>query len=261
MAIVYKGSLAIVWNLKVFVGTYVIYPDSFFLHQAKGLSGIGLRPHGFSNTVSGMGPQQSQSQYCLPQMSSSGQPPNTDLGSKSAQASQSTPDPFGLHGLLSVVHMKNPDLTSLAIGVDLTTLGLNLNSAEKLHKTFSSPWSEEPAKCDPEFSIPQFYSGRPSLPLHVRSTVFVIIYLLVPAFFFSLTYFLYAGKPFFQVSPSNPVLHILQVRLSLAISIYSQSFLYFSFNKCTTRRLISRPLLLHFSMPKDEMQIYAANEL
>ena len=39
-------------------------------------------------------------------------------------------DQYGLLGLLSVVRMTNKDLNTLALGLDLTTLGLNLNSTE-----------------------------------------------------------------------------------------------------------------------------------
>ena len=83
------------------------------------------------------------------------------------QAAQSATDPFGLLGLLSVIRMSDPDLTSLALGIDLTTLGLNLNSTENLHKTFGSPWSDEPAKGDPEFSVPQCYYAKQPPQLHV----------------------------------------------------------------------------------------------
>lgn len=83
------------------------------------------------------------------------------------QTSQSNPDPYGLLGLLSVIRTSDADLASLALGIDLTTLGLNLNSSEDLHKTFGSPWSDEPAKGDPEFSVPQcYYSKQPPI-LHV----------------------------------------------------------------------------------------------
>ena len=39
-------------------------------------------------------------------------------------------DRYGLLALLGVIRMSDPDLTTLAIGSDLTTLGLNLNSQE-----------------------------------------------------------------------------------------------------------------------------------
>ena len=91
-----------------------------------------------------------------------------DQSMKAMQTAQSTPDPFGLLGLLSVIRMSDPDLTSLALGIDLTTLGLNLNSSENLHKTFGSPWSDEPAKGDPEFTVPQCYYAKQPPALHVR---------------------------------------------------------------------------------------------
>eukprot|EP00899_Mesostigma_viride_P029261 jgi/Mesvir1/951/Mv17505-RA.1 len=66
-------------------------------------------------------------------------------------------DRFGLLGLLSVIRMSDPNLTTLALGTDLTTLGLNLNSTENLYKTFASPWADGPSTGDPEYSLPQCY--------------------------------------------------------------------------------------------------------
>uniref|UniRef100_M1CZ16 CCR4-NOT transcription complex subunit n=1 Tax=Solanum tuberosum TaxID=4113 RepID=M1CZ16_SOLTU len=141
--------------------------------SSGGPPGIGLRPLNSPSTVSGIGSydqliqqyqQQTQSQYRLPHMSAIGQP-YREQGMKSMQA-QAAPDPFGMLGLLSVIRMSDPDLTSLALGIDLTTLGLNLNSAENLHKTFGSPWSDEPAKGDPEFTVPQCYYAKQPPPLN-----------------------------------------------------------------------------------------------
>ncbi|KAL9237402.1 hypothetical protein vseg_011954 [Gypsophila vaccaria] len=103
--------------------------------------------------------QQNQQQFRLQQMPSVNQN-FRDQGVKSMQSSQAAPDPFGLLGLLSVIRMSDPDLTSLALGIDLTTLGLNLNSSENLYKTFASPWSDEPAKGEPDFNIPECYFGK-----------------------------------------------------------------------------------------------------
>ena len=72
------------------------------------------------------------------------------------------PDRFGLLGLLSVIRMSDPDLTTLALGTDLTTLGLNLNSADSLWKTFASPWADAPSAGEPELSLPDcFVSQQP----------------------------------------------------------------------------------------------------
>ncbi|XP_015581510.1 probable NOT transcription complex subunit VIP2 isoform X2 [Ricinus communis] len=186
-----------------------IFPSSHSTYhsQTNGPPGIGLRPLNSPNTVSGIGSydqliqqyqqHQNQSQFRLQQMSAVNQS-FRDQGMKSMQAAQSAPDPFGLLGLLSVIRMSDPDLTSLALGIDLTTLGLNLNSTENLHKTFGSPWSDEPAKGDPEFNVPQCY---------------------------------YAKQP--------PALH--------------QGY----FSKFTVETLF----YIFYSMPKDEAQLYAANEL
>ncbi|XP_061354062.1 probable NOT transcription complex subunit VIP2 isoform X2 [Gastrolobium bilobum] len=153
-----------------------IFPSSHssYHSQTSGPPGIGLRPLNSPNTVSGMGSydqliqqyqqHQNQSQFRL-QMSAVNQS-FRDQSMKSMQTAQSTPDQFGLLGLLSVIRMSDPDLTSLALGIDLTTLGLNLNSSENLHKTFGSPWSDEPAKGDPEFNVPQCYYAKQQSPLH-----------------------------------------------------------------------------------------------
>ncbi|KAK6926900.1 NOT2/NOT3/NOT5, C-terminal, partial [Dillenia turbinata] len=150
-------------------------PRSNYHSQTNGPPGIGLRPLNSPSTVSGIGSydqliqqyqqQQNQSQFRLQQVSAVNQS-YRDQGMKSMQATQPAQDPFGLLGLLSVIRMSDPDLTSLALGIDLTTLGLNLNSAENLHKTFVSPWSNEPAKGDPEFTVPQCYYAKPPPPLH-----------------------------------------------------------------------------------------------
>ncbi|KAG8387770.1 hypothetical protein BUALT_Bualt02G0055800 [Buddleja alternifolia] len=143
--------------------------------QSSGPLGIGLRPMNSPSSVSGIGSydqllqqyqqHQNQSQFHLQQMSAVGQPYRDQTVKQPMQAAQSASDPFGLRGLLSVIRMNDPDLTSLALGIDLTTLGLNLNSTENLHKTFGSPWSDEPAKGDPEFTVPQCYYAKQPPPL------------------------------------------------------------------------------------------------
>ncbi|CAG7868277.1 unnamed protein product [Brassica rapa] len=160
--------------------------------QTGGPPGIGLRSMNSANSITGMGydqplqqyqHHQNASQYRLHQMSAIGQP-FRDVGLlKPMQVTQSNPDRFSLLGLLSVIKMSDPDLTSLALGIDLTSLGLNLNSTENLHKTFASPWSNEPSKDDPEFSVPQCYYAKNSPSLHQRlfaklllETLFYVFY-------------------------------------------------------------------------------------
>ncbi len=66
-------------------------------------------------------------------------------------------DKYGLLGLLNVIRMTDPDLTTLALGTDLTTLGLNLNSPDPLWKTFVSPWAEGPSKQEVDPRIPDSF--------------------------------------------------------------------------------------------------------
>lgn len=103
--------------------------------------------------------QQSQSRFINP---------FRDKDIKATQGSQSVPDQYGMLGLLSIIKMVNPALTSLALGLDLTTLGLNLNSAETLHKKFASPWSDEPVRGEPEYNVPECYYAKQTPPLKVR---------------------------------------------------------------------------------------------
>lgn len=70
---------------------------------------------------------------------------------------------YGLMGLLGLIRMTDRDLNTLALGTDLTTLGLNLNSAEPLYTTFSSPFSDAPASKDPYY-LPESYTITPLSP-------------------------------------------------------------------------------------------------
>jgi len=70
-------------------------------------------------------------------------------------------DRYGLMGILSVIRMTEPDLNTLALGTDLTSLGLNLNSSDCLYATFASPWADSPVQREPEFTLPQCYYMQP----------------------------------------------------------------------------------------------------
>ena len=129
-----------------------------------------------SNMISGVGPYdqliqqclqlQSQAQFCMGQMSEVGPHGDQDLNS---QSSEPAIDEFGLCGLLKVIRMNNPNLNSLALGLDLTTLGLNLNASDNIHKSFASPWAEESHKGEPQYSIPECYYAKQLPVLNVSS--------------------------------------------------------------------------------------------
>ncbi|GMT16323.1 hypothetical protein PFISCL1PPCAC_7620 [Pristionchus fissidentatus] len=57
-------------------------------------------------------------------------------------------DQFGMAGLLTYLRQaENPSIVSLALGTDLTTLGLNLNLNERhLYTTFGGPWADAPCR-------------------------------------------------------------------------------------------------------------------
>jgi len=69
-------------------------------------------------------------------------------------------DQFGMIGLLTFIRAAetDPNLVSLALGADLTTLGLNLNSEINLYPTFGGPWAETPCRPqDIDFPVPYEY--------------------------------------------------------------------------------------------------------
>ncbi|GIL83085.1 hypothetical protein Vretifemale_11896, partial [Volvox reticuliferus] len=96
--------------------------------------------------------------------------PGTEVGgpqsqpssaSAAAAAAAAKADRFGLMGLLPLIKMTDADLTMLALGTDLTGLGLNLNAAGDLHATLVSPLADNPIKAEPDFELPSCYKFLP----------------------------------------------------------------------------------------------------
>ncbi|KAK3816679.1 MAG: hypothetical protein J3Q66DRAFT_283374 [Benniella sp.] len=93
-------------------------------------------------------------------------------------------DQFGLFGMLGVIRATDQDSSILALGRDLTTLGLSLNSAEPLYGAFASPWFELHSSVDveAEFHVPACYNVQPPPPPHAKlssvldETLFYIFY-------------------------------------------------------------------------------------
>ncbi|KAL9044822.1 MAG: hypothetical protein Q9214_002070 [Letrouitia sp. 1 TL-2023] len=68
-------------------------------------------------------------------------------------------DRFGLAGLLATIRSENPDVSGLALGQDLTQLGLDLNSPEPLWPTWNGPFADASARpLQPEFRLPECYT-------------------------------------------------------------------------------------------------------
>ncbi|PWY73621.1 NOT2 family protein [Aspergillus heteromorphus CBS 117.55] len=99
-------------------------------------------------------------------------------------ADMSELDKFGLAGLLRMIHSDNADVSSLAVGQDLMTLGLDLNQPEPLHTSFASPFvaSMSGAPLEQDFNLPSCYSVANFQPLQSRipsfsdETLFYIFY-------------------------------------------------------------------------------------
>ena len=82
-------------------------------------------------------PQQQTSQPQQPPQGRQDYGARTGDSSRSNHTPDRTPlsqmselDEFGIQGFLNTINSDNPEVAYLARGVDLTTLGLNLNSAE-----------------------------------------------------------------------------------------------------------------------------------
>lgn len=99
-----------------------------------------------------------------------------NVGATTASNSNGTVDDdpsahkYSLLGLLSVIRMADPDRNQLALGTDLTTLGLNLNAPDSLYKSFVSPFrgagSGGLAK---DSRLPQCYHMQPPMkPAHTK---------------------------------------------------------------------------------------------
>ncbi|BGP18117.1 transcriptional regulator [Rhodosporidiobolus nylandii] len=74
-------------------------------------------------------------------------------------------DRFGLLGLLHTIKTSDPDLSMLALGNDLTNLGLDLGATDNLYSSFITPWSDSKAAAmlniEPEFHLPSCYNVQP----------------------------------------------------------------------------------------------------
>jgi CCR4-NOT transcription complex subunit 2 len=67
---------------------------------------------------------------------------------------------FGVADLQAVIKMTEQDTSMLALGTDLTMLGMNLGASESLHPMFMSPWTDGPMRSkEPSFQLPACYTG------------------------------------------------------------------------------------------------------
>ncbi|KAG0643588.1 hypothetical protein HOY80DRAFT_944955 [Tuber brumale] len=139
---------------------------------------------GMQNPVGhSLGAQQQVQQSKLPSSLSS-----VDFGGNQSNSMQTSgmgeTDRFGLGGLLSLIRGESGDYSMLALGQDLTQLGLDLNQPEApLYPSFASPWADVDSKpVEPEYQLPPCYTVQnvQSLGAKVSSfsdeTLFYIFY-------------------------------------------------------------------------------------
>ncbi|EPS44206.1 hypothetical protein H072_1803 [Dactylellina haptotyla CBS 200.50] len=108
-------------------------------------------------------------------------PPDTE---PSESSGRSDIDRFGLNGLLPLIRNEDLDMALLALGTDLTQLGLELNQPEQpLSSTFASPWSDQQVRAaEPDYKLPPCYMVMNTQPLQSKvrnfsdETLFYIFY-------------------------------------------------------------------------------------
>ncbi|RVD80324.1 uncharacterized protein DFL_008224 [Arthrobotrys flagrans] len=133
-----------------------------------------------SSSITGI-PSQPDPQSDQPPQRYSSTPPDTEPSESSAP---SEIDRFGLNGLLPLIRNEDLDMALLALGTDLTQLGLELNQPEQpLSATFASPWSDQQVRAaEPDFKLPQCYAVLNTQPLQSKvrnfsdETLFYIFY-------------------------------------------------------------------------------------
>lgn len=74
-------------------------------------------------------------------------------GGPSTAAGSALTGDYGLLGLLSVIRMTDADRNALALGSDLTMLGLNLGTVDNIYSTFSSPWTDASKAKEPHYQV------------------------------------------------------------------------------------------------------------
>lgn len=71
---------------------------------------------------------------------------------------------YGLLGLLDVIRMQDEDLVTLALGTELTSLGMDLQ-ATRLASSIGLPWADNPTSAHLPYVLPSCYlDPTPSLP-------------------------------------------------------------------------------------------------
>ncbi|XP_053991984.1 uncharacterized protein LOC128883530 isoform X2 [Hylaeus volcanicus] len=123
---------------------------------------------------------------CIPNKEDTPNPLEENSLRKTKETELSPTAEYGLEGMLKAVRLNNVDLNMLAVGTDLTSLGLNLNVTENLSTSFTSPILDgQPSKEDFEFTVSgKYYVNCPPLKMtrlqaFLPETLFYIFYTMV----------------------------------------------------------------------------------
>ncbi|CAG8528838.1 11472_t:CDS:2 [Ambispora gerdemannii] len=145
---------------------------------------VGSTPYSTTSTLVGVPPYSTSSGISANLHSSNSSTINQSPSTSSITSASG--DSYGLMGLLSVIRMTDPDLSMLALGSDLATLGLNLNSPDSaLYTTFTSPWADNnqiAGLIEPDYQLPSCYNVQPPPPAQSKissfsdETLFYIFY-------------------------------------------------------------------------------------
>lgn len=122
------------------------------------LEGGNLLGGGFGGGIGGLGGlQQHGSHSSQPNFSNSrgaGSGSTSAISGSGPAAGAALSGDFGLLGLLGVIRMTDADRNALALGSDLTMLGLSLGSSEQIYSTFVSPFSESSSSTkEPHYQV------------------------------------------------------------------------------------------------------------
>lgn len=73
---------------------------------------------------------------------------------------------YGILGIIKIIRMTraDQDFNALALGKDLTSLGLNLNASGCIYAKFANPWTGQENLRNNHFSLPQCYYPIPTVP-------------------------------------------------------------------------------------------------
>ncbi|KAL8996647.1 MAG: hypothetical protein Q9188_006524 [Gyalolechia gomerana] len=128
--------------------------------RANQLNNVNSILSNFQNHVIGSSPQNTHPQQPPSRQQQGFQASGAAQTAENTSLDQMAPiDRWGLAGLLATIRSDNPDVAGLAIGQDLTQLGLDLNSQEPLWPTWSGPFAEPNARpLQPDFHLPECYT-------------------------------------------------------------------------------------------------------